>query len=108
MRKLARLLLLHSGMTTQTETRNAQDIANWLVVEISKLTGIPREQLDVEEPMTTYLTDSRDALSLAGDLQTWLGVELSASIMWDHPTIAALASFMVQEVLPEPARMRAS
>jgi acyl carrier protein len=51
--------------------------------------------------MTTYLTDSRDALSLAGDLQTWLGVELSASIMWDHPTIAALASFMVQEVLPE-------
>jgi acyl carrier protein len=87
-------------MPTQTETRSARDITRWLVAEIAKLTSIPADQLDVEEPITTYLTDSRDALSLAGDLQTWLGVELSASIMWDHPTIAALASFMVQEVLP--------
>jgi acyl carrier protein len=84
------------------ETRSARDIADWLVAEIAKLAGIPREQIQVNEFITDYLFDSKDALSLAAELEAWLGVELAASIVWDHPTIAALAEHVAAETRERP------
>ncbi len=81
------------------QRRSAEDIVRWLVAETSKLLGIPPEEIRADEPILNYLLDSRDALSLAADLESWLGVELSASIVWDHPTIAALAEHVAREVL---------
>jgi acyl carrier protein len=80
------------------EKRSAEDVARWLIAQISQLIGIPAEELRADEPIVNYLSDSRDALSLAADLEGWLGVELSASIVWDHPTIAALADHVAEEV----------
>ena len=81
---------------------SAQDVEIWLVAEIAKLIGQPKEQLHVDEPIANYLTDSRDALSLAADLQSWLHVEISAYVVWDHPTIAALASYVVGKATTPP------
>jgi acyl carrier protein len=86
----------------EAQKRSAPDIAHWLVAEIAKLAGIPRGQIREDEPITSYLFDSRDALSLAAELEAWLGVELSASIVWDHPTIAALAEHVAVELLRSP------
>lgn len=85
-----------------TATRQStQEIIDWLVTETAKLLGVPKGQIEIDEPLVNYLTDSRDALSLAADLQDWLGVEMSASLIWDHPTIKALAQYVVQEVFPQ-------
>ena len=57
--------------------------------------------------ITDYLFDSRDALNLAADLQRWLGVEMSASIVWDHPTISALAAHVAGTMVsPAPEAPR--
>jgi acyl carrier protein len=81
------------------EKRSTGDIVNWLVTEVAKLTRLPREQVRVDEPLANYLFDSRDALNLAADLETWLGIEMSASLIWDHPTIEAIAEHVAGEVL---------
>ena len=86
------------------ETRSAQEIAGWLVAEVAKLVGAPEERIRRDEPIVNYLTDSRDALSLAADLEDWLGVQLSASIVWDHPTIAALADHVAAELVKPASR----
>jgi acyl carrier protein len=83
----------------QVEKRSAGDIVNWLVAEIAKVSNLPTEQVQVDQPIASYLFDSRDALNLAADLETWLGVEMSASLLWDHPTIAAVADHVAAEVL---------
>jgi acyl carrier protein len=89
------------------EKRSAGDIVNWLVAEIAKVSNLPREQVRVDEPIASYLFDSRDALNLAADLETWLGVEMSASLLWDHPTIAAVAEHVAAEVLgPDQGALR--
>jgi acyl carrier protein len=85
-----------------SEKRSAGDVVKWLVAEISRLAGVPGEQIDVDAPITDYLFDSRDALSLTADLQGWLGVEMSASIVWDHPTIAALADHLAEQMRAAP------
>ena len=84
------------------EARSALDIVNWLIAEISKLAGIPDDQIRGDQPITDYLFDSRDALSLAAELEAWLGVEFSASIVWDHPTIDALAEHVAAEMREGP------
>ena len=32
-----------------------------------------------------------EAVSFAGDLEEWLGRDLPATLLWDYPTLAALA-----------------
>jgi len=40
--------------------------------------------------------DSVAAVGLAGELEDWLDVELPATILWDYPTIAALAEYLAR------------
>lgn len=81
------------------ERRSAEEVADWLVAEISHIIGVPREKVDLQAPITSYLMDSRDALTLAADLQDWLGVEISTDLVWDHPTVAAMSAHVAREVL---------
>ena len=81
------------------EPRSAQEVQSWLVAEISRIVGVPKDEVDVDAPITSYLADSRDALTLAADLQDWLGLEISADIVWDHPTVAALSSHVARNGL---------
>jgi acyl carrier protein len=73
------------------DARSAQEISDWLVGEVAKLIAVERSVVSPDGPLVDYLTDSRDALSLAAELQHWLGRDVSAYVMWDFPTIAALA-----------------
>lgn len=82
-------------MTTQR--RDAQQIADWLVAQVAKLLDLDRAAVSPEAPLADYLTDSRDALSLTADLQVWLGREVSAYVMWDFPSIAAVAAHLAAQ-----------
>jgi acyl carrier protein len=75
-------------------TKNAQEITDWLVGEVARLLELDRAQVSPDGPLVDYLTDSRDALSLTAELQAWLGREVSSYVMWDFPTIAALAAHL--------------
>ncbi len=73
-------------------------IEEWLVARVSEWLSIDPRQIRVEEPFANYGMTSIAGVSLAGDLEEWLGIEVSPVLTYEYPTIRALAHHLVQEV----------
>lgn len=78
--------------------RNA--IEEWLVSAISRKTKLPCSAIALNEPLAAYGLDSLEVVSLSGELQEWLGRELSPTLVFDHPTVASLARFLAGDTAP--------
>lgn len=74
--------------------KNAGEIRDWLASQIAELTGAPAEEIDASATFDSFGLASRDAVSLSGDIEDWLGRRLSATILYEHPTIDALAHYL--------------
>lgn len=81
----------------RTAKRSASDrveaIEDWLIAKLSeKLAG--SAGIDVREPLVNYGLSSLTAVSISGDLQEWLGREVSPTVLYDYPTIESLARYL--------------
>ena len=54
-------------------------------------------------PFVDYGLDSVQAVSIVGDLETWLGRSLSPTLIWDFPTIEDLAKHLAGDEQPQPS-----
>lgn len=70
---------------------NAEVIQAWLVSKLCERLGIEPREIDVREPLSSYGLGSTEAVRLAGELAEWLGRKLSAALVYEYPTIEALA-----------------
>jgi phthiocerol/phenolphthiocerol synthesis type-I polyketide synthase C len=71
-----------------------------LVQEVAAAAGIASDDVDVREPFASYNITSIEAVYLVGVLETWLGVPLDVTLLWDHATIEALARHLATVVSP--------
>ena len=71
-------------------------IQAWLVAQLAERLKMPAKEIDPREPFAAYGMDSLTALMMAGDLETWLGRHLSPSLMYDYPSIEALAQHLAE------------
>jgi myxalamid-type polyketide synthase MxaE and MxaD len=78
-------------------THSAADIEAWIVNRVAGLTGVPPQDIDVHEPFLRYGLDSVAVVTLAADLETWLGYRFRSNPLDEHPTIAALARFLAEQ-----------
>lgn len=83
-------------MTAQ-EDRSVEAIQDWLVSQLSDLLVLEPGDIDVREPLDTYGLASREAVMLSGDLEEWLGRRLSPTLVYEYPSIAALAQHLGQD-----------
>ena len=65
-----------------------------LLQEVAQAAAVPVAQVDSREPFASYGLSSLEAVYLVGQLEDWLGMVLPATLLWDHPTIDALASHL--------------
>jgi len=70
---------------------SAELIQTWLVSKLSERLGIESREIDIREPLASYGLGSTEAVSLAGELAEWLGRKLSPALVYEYPTIEALA-----------------
>ena len=77
--------------------RRTEEIETWLVTQFAAKVGRAPHDIDTRQPFTYYGLDSLQAVSLAGELETWLGRSLPATLAWDYPTIASLARHLAGE-----------
>src|ERR1700687_2969829 len=70
---------------------SAEVIQAWLVSKLSERLGIDSHEIDIREPLASYGLGSTEAVSLAGELAEWLGRKLSLALVYEYPTIEALA-----------------
>ena len=83
---------------------NAEAIQAWLVSKLSERLGIEPHEIDIGEPLASYGLGSTEAVSLAGELAEWLGRKLSPALVYEYPTIKALARHLAASPdVPESA-----
>jgi len=75
-----------------------KQIRDRLVKEVAEAAGIPEGRVDVREPFASYNIASIEAVQLVGVLESWLGLSLDATLLWDHATIEALAHHLALAV----------
>jgi phthiocerol/phenolphthiocerol synthesis type-I polyketide synthase A len=62
---------------------------------------LPEAELDVDRPFAELGLNSVMAMSIRREAEQLLGIELSATMLWNHPTIAALTAFLAKKLLPQ-------
>jgi acyl carrier protein len=79
-----------------TEVNPTQAVQNWLVEQLAEQLSLKPETVSISEPLTRYGLDSIDAVTMVGDLEDWLDLELPSTLFWDHPTIEKSAQYLVE------------
>ncbi len=73
------------------------EIQTWLVSYLTELLEIEPDEVDVTIPFDRYGLDSSAAVGMTGDLEEWLEYELDPTLIYDYPTIKALAEHLLEE-----------
>lgn len=79
-------------------TSTIRVIQTWLIVKVAEALGLSPEQIDPAQPLASYGIGSVEALGLVGDLEEWLMLQISPSLIWDYPTISTVAHYLAGEV----------
>lgn len=90
-----------NAATLPVETSTVQTLQNWLVQNIAEQCEIDPSEVDVAKPLTNYGLDSIIAFTVVGDLEDHLEIELPATLLWDYPTIEAIAQFVATQLSDE-------
>jgi amino acid adenylation domain-containing protein len=83
-----------AGSVQRTPPRQGpsdDEIRTWLSARLANHLKVPVERLDSSQPFARYGLDSVTLVSLAGELETWLGRTVAPTMLYDEPTIDALA-----------------
>ncbi|MFF7234642.1 phosphopantetheine-binding protein, partial [Streptomyces sioyaensis] len=75
------------------------DVQAWLVSAVSEATGIDPSLIDPDRPLAEFGLGSRQLVTLASGLTVHTGIGLEPSLLFNHPTVAAIAG----AVYPTPS-----
>lgn len=62
---------------------------------------IPEDEVDTDRPLAEMGLNSVMAMSIRREVERLAGIELSATMLWNYPTIAALAAHLAEKVAPQ-------
>lgn len=77
-----------------TKSPDLSDVQQLLAKLLARELRLPPENIDADKPFTQYGLDSIAALTIAGDLEDQLAIELEPTVLWDCPTLSALAQHL--------------
>jgi acyl transferase domain-containing protein/acyl-CoA synthetase (AMP-forming)/AMP-acid ligase II/pimeloyl-ACP methyl ester carboxylesterase len=83
-----------SSIIQSSKSGKQFEIQNWLVDRLAEILNVFRSEIDLEESFATSGLDSVQAVRLSADLEDWLGVKLSPTVIYDYPNIASLAKYL--------------
>lgn len=84
------------SIASQAPTRAT--IEEWLIAWIAREIGMPPTELETGKSLLNYSLSSVTAMMLVGDLEEWLGLTLPPTLVWDYPSIAAIAEYLTDQL----------
>jgi acyl carrier protein len=81
--------------------RDRRELERRLVAWLAPRLGVDPAKLSTTEPLARYGLDSRAAVDLSGELESWFGGRIPATIAYAHPSVSALAAYLAGS---EPVR----
>lgn len=86
-----------SNTEAKTENSPAEILQNWIAEKLAEQLSIDKSTIGFTEPLTRYGLDSIDAVTLVGELEDELDLELPSTLFWDYPTIEKSSQYLVSE-----------
>jgi phthiocerol/phenolphthiocerol synthesis type-I polyketide synthase A len=88
-------------------TMRAEDVRRELSVKIRSILAselhTAESDLDTERPFIELGLNSLMALSIRREIEHLVGMELSATMLWNHPTVESLAAHLTAKLTPSEA-----
>ena len=91
------LELNHQDNFQNQQSKTVAEIEIWLINKIAQVLQIAAVDIDLKQPFAVYGLDSIKAVSIAGDLEQWLGISVAPTIVYDYPTPRLLANYLGQK-----------
>ena len=82
-------------LETQLET---PEVLTWLTLKFADWLEVSPDELDSEQPISSYGLDSISAVTLSVQLEEELSVELDTAVLWDRPTLDSLAAHLTEKL----------
>ncbi len=73
------------------------EIEQWLQAAVAEAVEKPAPTIALDVPLSEMGLDSVAAVALTGDLEDWSGLEVDPTLIFDYPTIQALAEYLTSE-----------
>lgn len=71
-----------------------EELRRWLTDRVADYLECSAERIDRSVPLGEYGLDSVLALAVAGEIEDHLDITLDPTVLWDYPTIDALALYL--------------
>jgi acyl carrier protein len=85
------------GSGTTPDRLGEAGIKDWLVQRLARHLKVDASEIDPAKPFEAYGLDSRMAVRVAGELEKVVERRLSPALLFEHPAIDELASFLANE-----------
>jgi acyl transferase domain-containing protein/acyl-CoA synthetase (AMP-forming)/AMP-acid ligase II/pimeloyl-ACP methyl ester carboxylesterase len=69
-------------------------VENWLIDSIAQRLGLSSREIDTDEPFASMGLDSVQAVRLSAELEDYLSIKLSPTVIYDYPNISSLAAYL--------------
>ena len=79
------------------------DIQDWLAAQLADYTGLDPKHIDITVSCSEYGLDSIAGVSIAGDLELWLDLRLSPTLLWDYPSISLASQYLLTRLSNQAA-----
>ncbi|MEN0136512.1 MAG: acyl carrier protein, partial [Rhodococcus sp. (in: high G+C Gram-positive bacteria)] len=84
----------------QITRRDLAPVIDWLAGRVADHTERPVRDIDPQLPLAELGIASVSAVSLCGEIEDRWDLELDPTVVFDYPTVAELAAFVVAETAP--------
>lgn len=74
--------------------RTRAEVRAWLTDRMARHLGLAPDRVDPDRPFAAFGLDSITMVRIAADLEAWLGRPLPATLLYEAPTIAAVARML--------------
>ena len=85
--------LKNQHYSSHNHSKTVTEIEAWLSNKIAELLQISPEEIELKQPLAIYGLNSAKAVSIAAQLEEWFGIPINPTIVYDYPSIQALANY---------------
>jgi len=74
-----------------------QELADWLTMKVAGYVNVSPDTIGIDIPLAECGIDSVLGMTLCADLQYEKGFAVETTIVWDYPTIDAIATYLAAD-----------
>ena len=77
---------------------SADDIKWWLANKVAAVLKIDASGVEFNTSFAKLGLDSLAAITISGELEQWLEMEIDATILYQYPTIEELSEYLIEKM----------